>query len=93
MRNFAYQSIRDWTEFLQNFVRGDRGYCWKPKPLIILQLNLEESVRHKKDQEGEENEVGTISFKPSLQQSLKFLLECIDWIVEGTNMILSLESD
>ena len=93
MRNFSYSSIRHWVDFLSNFVREDRGYLWKLKPLIILQLNLEEVSRHKKDQDQEEAEVGSIDFRPSLAQTQKFLIECIDWIIEGTNKIISLESD
>lgn len=61
--------------------------------MIILQLHLEEGSRHKKEQETEEVEIGTIDFKPSLAQTQKFLLECIDWIVEATNKIISLEAD
>ena len=93
MRNFAWHSIQDWVTFLRQFVRMDGGYQWKTMPLIILQLNLEEGGRHKKDQEAEEAEIGSIDFKPSLSQTQKFLLECIDWIVEATNKIISLEAD
>ncbi|CAG9332270.1 unnamed protein product [Blepharisma stoltei] len=94
VRTFAKQSIDDWVDFLKSFSSPEESEVYRKneKPLIILQLNIEEDSRKKKDEQADAVP-GQIDFKPTLQQAHKFISECIDWIVEATNKITNLESD
>ena len=93
IRQFARQSISDWVEFLQGFhpPQGDQCYLKTDTPLVILELTIAKSSRKKKE-EPKEDETG-IDYKPTIAQTYKFMLEFIDWIIEGTNRIANLECD
>ena len=85
MQEFADLSIIDWVEFLSLFSEKFTKKKVKDKPLIILNLHLEKSSGKSKKSSDERS--GTINFKPTIDEAKKVILECIDWIIQGTNRI------
>jgi dynein heavy chain, axonemal len=92
VRVFSDQSLDELVDFLQSFCNNNKDSKQSDKPLIILHLSMESSSKSKKDKKKTISE-GKIDFKPTIAKTQNLILECIDWIIDGTNKITNLECD
>ncbi|OMJ85003.1 hypothetical protein SteCoe_13780 [Stentor coeruleus] len=92
VRAFSSKSISDWVGFISSFSQEFSKGRLFDQPLIILHLSMERLTKTTtKDEKAVEE--GRIDFKPTINKAQNFILECIDWIIEGTNKISKLECE